>query len=63
MCSVSRKLYDSVHTQIFSLPDDTEVYPAHDYKVRNIFPHSVLCVTWGPRHKPRPHLQGTSRLL
>jgi len=25
-------LYDSVHAQIFTLPDDTVVYPAHDYK-------------------------------
>jgi len=24
-------LYASVHDQIFSLPDDTEVYPGHDY--------------------------------
>ena len=27
-------LYDSVHTQLFSLPGDTIVYPAHDYKGR-----------------------------
>lgn len=27
-------LYDSVHTQLFSLPDYTTVYPAHDYKGR-----------------------------
>ena len=26
------RLYESVHTQIFSLPDDTIIYPAHDYK-------------------------------
>jgi sulfur dioxygenase len=26
------KLYESVHTQILSLPEDTVVYPAHDYK-------------------------------
>lgn len=25
-------LYDSVHTQLFTLPDDTLVYPAHNYK-------------------------------
>ncbi|BET03145.1 Metallo-beta-lactamase superfamily [Nesidiocoris tenuis] len=25
-------LYDSVHAQIFSLPDDFTLYPAHDYK-------------------------------
>ena len=27
-------LYDSVHTQLFSLPDSTLVLPAHDYKGR-----------------------------
>lgn len=30
------RLYDSVHTQIFSLPPDTLVYPAHDYKGRTV---------------------------
>eukprot|EP00184_Porphyridium_aerugineum_P007496 CAMPEP_0184696296 /NCGR_PEP_ID=MMETSP0313-20130426/3638_1 /TAXON_ID=2792 /ORGANISM="Porphyridium aerugineum, Strain SAG 1380-2" /LENGTH=247 /DNA_ID=CAMNT_0027154899 /DNA_START=276 /DNA_END=1019 /DNA_ORIENTATION=+ len=29
-----RKLYQSVHSQIFSLPDETILYPAHDYKGR-----------------------------
>ena len=28
----SETLYASVHSQIFSLPDDTIVLPAHDYK-------------------------------
>lgn len=28
----SDQLYNSVHTQIFTLPEDTLVYPAHDYK-------------------------------
>ena len=28
----SNTLYDSVYNQIFSLPDDTLVYPGHDYK-------------------------------
>ena len=28
----SEGLYDVVRSQIFSLPDDTVVYPAHDYK-------------------------------
>ncbi|KAI3949462.1 hypothetical protein MKX01_000110 [Papaver californicum] len=28
----SSQLYKSVHSQIFSLPKDTLVYPAHDYK-------------------------------
>lgn len=29
-------LYDSVTKKLFSLPDDTIVYPAHDYKDRHI---------------------------
>ncbi|OIW11629.1 hypothetical protein TanjilG_31908 [Lupinus angustifolius] len=28
----SEQLYKSVHSQIFTLPDDTLIYPAHDYK-------------------------------
>ncbi|KAL3848666.1 hypothetical protein ACJIZ3_010548 [Penstemon smallii] len=28
----SEQLYKSVHSQIFSLPKDTLIYPAHDYK-------------------------------
>ncbi|KAJ3351640.1 Ethylmalonic encephalopathy 1 [Entophlyctis luteolus] len=28
----SRKLYESVHTRIFTLPDTVAVYPAHDYR-------------------------------
>ncbi|KAL3503041.1 hypothetical protein ACH5RR_037490 [Cinchona calisaya] len=28
----SERLYKSVHTQIFTLPKDTLLYPAHDYK-------------------------------
>lgn len=28
----SDKLYDSVHGKLFSLPADTKVYPAHDYR-------------------------------
>ncbi|XP_072974499.1 persulfide dioxygenase ETHE1 homolog, mitochondrial-like [Typha angustifolia] len=28
----SCQLYDSVHSQIFTLPKDTLIYPAHDYK-------------------------------
>merc|ERR1712150_142990 len=27
-------LYDSVHSQLFTLPDDCIVFPAHDYKGR-----------------------------
>jgi glyoxylase-like metal-dependent hydrolase (beta-lactamase superfamily II)/rhodanese-related sulfurtransferase len=29
-------LYRSVHDQLFTLPDDTAVYPAHDYKGRTV---------------------------
>ena len=29
-------LYKSVHEKLFSLPDDTLVYPAHDYKGRRV---------------------------
>lgn len=32
----ARKLYQSVHEQIFSLPDDTLLYPGHDYKGRTV---------------------------
>jgi len=28
----SERLYESVHKKLFTLPDDTLVYPAHDYK-------------------------------
>ena len=30
------RLYDSVHGQILSLPPDTLIYPAHDYKGRTV---------------------------
>jgi len=32
----ARTLYGSVHGQLFSLPDDTLVYPCHDYKGRSV---------------------------
>jgi glyoxylase-like metal-dependent hydrolase (beta-lactamase superfamily II) len=28
----SEKLYESVHQKLFKLPDDTQVYPGHDYR-------------------------------
>ena len=28
----SDKLYESVHRKLFTLPDETQVYPAHDYR-------------------------------
>ena len=30
----AEELYDSVHSQIFSLPSDFMIYPAHDYTGR-----------------------------
>jgi glyoxylase-like metal-dependent hydrolase (beta-lactamase superfamily II) len=41
-------LYDSIHNKLFSLPDDTIVYPAHDY-------HGFCCSTIGEEkaHNPR----------
>jgi hypothetical protein len=30
------QLYDSVHGQLFTLPGDTLVYPAHDYKGQTV---------------------------
>jgi glyoxylase-like metal-dependent hydrolase (beta-lactamase superfamily II) len=30
----AHRLYESVHTQLFALPDDFVVYPGHDYKGR-----------------------------
>jgi len=32
----SDKLYESVHQKLFSLPDDTQVYPAHDYRGQTV---------------------------
>eukprot|EP00186_Timspurckia_oligopyrenoides_P001521 CAMPEP_0182445852 /NCGR_PEP_ID=MMETSP1172-20130603/3824_1 /TAXON_ID=708627 /ORGANISM="Timspurckia oligopyrenoides, Strain CCMP3278" /LENGTH=249 /DNA_ID=CAMNT_0024641681 /DNA_START=303 /DNA_END=1052 /DNA_ORIENTATION=- len=32
----SRRLYQSVHSQIFTLPDSTLLYPAHDYKGQTV---------------------------
>lgn len=28
-------LYNSVHTEIFTLPDNFKLYPGHDYKGKN----------------------------
>lgn len=32
----ARRLYRSVHERIFTLPDDTRLYPGHDYKGRTV---------------------------
>ncbi|HET6339742.1 MAG TPA: rhodanese-like domain-containing protein [Polyangiales bacterium] len=44
----SARLFESVHAQILSLPDDTLLYPAHDYKGR-----TVTSVREEKRHNPR----------
>ena len=41
-------LYRSIHRSIFSLPDDTLVYPAHDYEHRH-----VSTVAQEKEHNPR----------
>lgn len=44
----ARQLYQSVREQVFTLPDDTLIYPAHDYKGR-----TVTSVGEERRHNPR----------
>ena len=44
----ARTLYRSVHDEIFSLPDDTIVYPGHDYRG-----HTATTVAEEKRHNPR----------
>lgn len=45
-------LYDSVHSQLFTLPDECIVYPAHDYKGR--FSSKI-----GAEKETNPRLGGT----
>ena len=47
-------LYDSVTRKLFALPDDTRVWPGHDYKDQ-----SVSTIGWEKRHNAR--LAGRSR--
>ncbi len=44
----SRRLYRSIHTRIFTLPDHTLVYPGHDYRG-----HTVSTVGEEKRFNPR----------
>ena len=44
----SRTLYQSVRERVFTLPDDTLIYPAHDYKGR-----TVSTVGEEKQHNPR----------
>ena len=41
-------LYDSVNGKLFALPDDTRVWPGHDYKGQ-----SVSTIGWEKRHNAR----------
>lgn len=47
----AESLYASVHEQIFSLPDDTLIYPGHDYQGRT-------CSTVGEERRFNPRLGG-----
>lgn len=44
----SEKLYDSVHGKIFTLPDDVQVYPGHDYRGQ-----TASTVEMEKKHNPR----------
>lgn len=44
-------LYDSIHEKLFVLPDDTLVYPAHDYAERSV-------TTIGQERRRNPRLGG-----
>jgi glyoxylase-like metal-dependent hydrolase (beta-lactamase superfamily II) len=48
----ARELFRSVHERIFTLPDETLIYPAHDYKGR-----TVSSVAEEKRFNPRLGLQ------
>jgi len=45
-------LYDSIHNQLFTLPDECVVYPAHDYNER-------VSSTIGEEKKENPRMGGT----
>ena len=47
-------LYDSVHERLFTLPDDTRVWPAHDYK-------GNTCSTIGHEKRHNARLVGRDR--
>lgn len=50
----SPALYQSVRGRVFTLPDDTLIYPAHDYKGR-----TVSTVAEEKRHNPRLGMSGS----
>lgn len=45
----AEKLYDSLHNKILTLPDDTLIYPGHDY-------HGKHCSTIGHEKRKNPRL-------
>lgn len=47
-----RSLYRSVHEKLYTLPDDTLVYPGHDYKG-----HTVTTIGEEKAHNPRLNLR------
>ena len=47
----ARRLYESVHSKIFTLPDACVIYPGHDYKGRT-------CTTVGEEKRFNPRLGG-----
>jgi glyoxylase-like metal-dependent hydrolase (beta-lactamase superfamily II)/rhodanese-related sulfurtransferase len=49
------QLFESVRTQLFSLPDDCVVHPAHDYEGRT-------CSTIGEERRYNPRLGGEAKL-
>lgn len=44
----SEKLYDSVHQKLYVLPDDTQVYPGHDYRGQ-----TTSCIGLEKKFNPR----------
>jgi len=48
------ELYDSITQKLFTLPDDTRVYPGHDYKGNRVS-------TIGEQKRTNPRLAGKSR--
>lgn len=50
----SAALYDSITRVLFALPDDTLVYPGHDYK-------GMTCSTIGEEKRANPRIAGKTR--
>jgi len=50
----ARALYDSITTKLFTLPDETVVWPGHDYR-------GQTCSTIGEEKRHNPRLAGKSR--